>query len=175
MFELTPSLTGPILIRGLRKPILPQRWGPLEDTDYACWEVLAQAFDCIHRKSASHLVFEQLYRAAYKLILRKKGQFLLHRLVQFETTWLRSTVSSSFGSLAAKVLGAVDVPVVDTSPAAFLERKAVSEEFLIRFKNLWADYCLSISMISDVCMYLVSAGHSSSIFSPRTAYFMYLC
>ncbi|KAG9628415.1 hypothetical protein KCU64_g17878, partial [Aureobasidium melanogenum] len=56
------------------------------DVDFEeTWATLSHAFGEIHTKNASALSFEQLYRAAYKIVLKKKGDELYKKVADFET------------------------------------------------------------------------------------------
>lgn len=52
------------------------------------WEVLKSSLVEIHTKNASKLSFEELYRNAYKLVLKKRGETLYERVKDFEHAWL---------------------------------------------------------------------------------------
>ena len=44
------------------------------DVDFdTTWGILERAFEEIHTKNASALSFEELYRNAYKIVLKKRG------------------------------------------------------------------------------------------------------
>ena len=58
----------------------------------ATWQVLETALQEIHTKNASKLSFEELYRNAYKIVLKKKGDVLYERVSLLEELWLRDTV-----------------------------------------------------------------------------------
>ncbi|KAK3076578.1 Cullin-3, partial [Teratosphaeriaceae sp. CCFEE 6253] len=51
------------------------------DVDFhTTWAILETAFGEIHTKNASALSFEELYRYAYKIVLKKKGEELYNRV-----------------------------------------------------------------------------------------------
>ena len=56
------------------------------------WDVLKHSLIEIHTKNASKLSFEELYRNAYKLVLKKRGETLYERVVHFEQSWLDEKV-----------------------------------------------------------------------------------
>lgn len=58
----------------------------------AMWDSLKESFKGIHTKNASKLSFEELYRNAYKLVLKKQGDSLYDRVLKFETSWLEEMV-----------------------------------------------------------------------------------
>ena len=64
-----------------------------ENVDFdAMWEVLKHSLTEIHTKNGSNLSFEELYRNAYKLVLRKWGENLYQHVVGFEQDWLNDNV-----------------------------------------------------------------------------------
>ena len=68
------------------------------DVDFeVTWQTLEKAFTEIHTKNASVLSFEELYRAAYKIVLKKKGQDLTQAATtnQFRTSYVTQHVTGS--------------------------------------------------------------------------------
>ena len=61
------------------------------------WGVLERAFKEIHTKNASALSFEELYRNAYKIVLKKKGDELYAKVANFEEQWLGENVRQLIG------------------------------------------------------------------------------
>ena len=80
------------------------------DVDFdSTWQILERAFYEIHTKNASALSFEELYRNAYKIVLKKKGDELYQKVAQFEEQWLGQTVRTRIVStLQAPILLAND-------------------------------------------------------------------
>ena len=108
----------------------------------------------IHSKNASQLSFEELYRHAYKLVLKKKGELLYERVKEFEEHWLATNIQPrimaafSPGSLSVSTEG--NRVVVPTN-----ERRAEGDKLLGALKSAWEDHNLSMNMITDVLMYMV--------------------
>ena len=125
-----------------------------EDVDFdAIWSVLPTSLQEIHTKNASKLSFEELYRNAYKLVLKKQGDELYLRVRDLEAAWLRDEVRVRIQSLVTPsiVLGS-DGAGVDHG-----ERTAAGERLLKGIKQAWEDHGLCMSMITDVLMYMVSS------------------
>ena len=61
------------------------------DPNYAdkTWKVLESAIHEIHRKNASGLSFEELYRNAYNMVLHKYGDRLYNGLIRTLTVQLK--------------------------------------------------------------------------------------
>jgi cullin 3 len=114
---------------------------------------LATSLSEIHTKNASKLSFEQLYRHAYKLVLKKKGDLLYEKVLSLEQTWLQDTVQSHVLSMISAAL------VADISGAATSEnvniRRTEGEKLLKALRQSWEDYILCMSMTTDVLMYMV--------------------
>ena len=112
------------------------------------WDSLAKAFREIHTKNASSLSFEELYRNAYKLVLKKQGEDLYNKVVDFEKEWLgqevKATVSRSITN--------------DLSDAGVAQRKEAGERFLRSLRQSWEDHQTSMGMLTDVLMYMVSTS-----------------
>lgn len=125
------------------------------------WNVLERAFSEIHTKNASQLSFEELYRNAYKIVLKKQGEELYNRVAQFEADWLSNNVRT-------------DVVRLLTPPLMFLrdatgrtlsttaERRVAGEEFLRSLKEKWEDHQVCMGMLTDVLMYMVSRSSLDS-------------
>lgn len=70
-----------------------------DDIDFdATWNILATALNEIHTKNASKLSFEELYRAAYKIVLKKKAELLYQKVSSLEQDWLRNQVKVKLGT-----------------------------------------------------------------------------
>ena len=125
------------------------------DVDFeTTWSVLEKAFREIHTKNASALSFEELYRNAYKIVLKKKGEDLYNKVAQFEATWLSDTVR-------ARVVKQLTAPLLllvegtGRSLATSAERRVAGESFLRALKESWEDHQICMSMLTDVLMYMV--------------------
>jgi cullin 3 len=118
------------------------------------WGVLEGALREIHTKNASRLSFEELYRNAYKLVLKKKGEELYNRVSGLEEELLRENVRS-------KVVQTVTPPLILRATGEEVggqahQRRADGERFLRLLKDAYADHQLCMNMITDVLMYMVS-------------------
>lgn len=127
------------------------------DVDFeGTWSTLASAFREIHTKNASQLSFEQLYRNAYKLVLRKQGGDLYNRVAKFEQDWLSDNVLSGIHRLLAGCLLLNEASQTLAGSASALERNEAGKRFLSGLKEAWTDHQVSMSMLTDVLMYMVS-------------------
>lgn len=138
------------------------------------WESLKEALRDIHNKNCSQLSFEELYRAAYKIVLTKKGDDLYERVTQFETEWFAQNVIPQIEQLVTKSLISIDGDHNATTSAN--ERRQTGEKFLRGIRDTWEDHNLSMNMTADILMYLdrgfVSADSSrASIFVTTIALF----
>ena len=117
------------------------------------WGVLEGALQEIHQKRASNLSFEELYRSAYKIVLKKKGDTLYEKVKRLEESWLRDQVRARINSLVTPgiILGATG----DGLPAQSSERRIAGERFLRALKDAFTDHQLCMGMITDVLMYMV--------------------
>lgn len=128
------------------------------------WAVLEKAFNEIHTKNASALSFEELYRNAYKIVLKKKGEALYHKVAEFEERWLGNEVRNSIVRQLTHPL----VMLTDGSGkslATSIERKVAGETFLRTLKQAWEDHQICMGMLTDVLMYMVSISEHVHHFS----------
>ncbi|KAF2753644.1 Cullin-domain-containing protein [Pseudovirgaria hyperparasitica] len=112
------------------------------------WPELRDAFGEVHKKCASKLSYEQLYRKGYTLVLKKMGIQLYDGIKESESVWLKAEV---LGEIRA-VLAAGQFQT--SSGRSENEQRIYGEEFLRIMKNTYNDYMTSMSMIADVLMYL---------------------
>lgn len=118
------------------------------------WAVLSSSLREIHTKNASILSFEELYRNAYKLVLKKKGEPLYIRVKAFEEDWLANEIRPRIlAALSASLL--TRHGTTDTTSAT--EKRAAGEVLLRALKQAWEDHNLCMNMTADVLMYMVSA------------------
>lgn len=125
------------------------------DVDFdITWGILEGALREIHTKNASRLSFEELYRNAYKLVLKKKGEELYNRVSGLEEELLREHVRTKVVQMItpALVLGATGEQVGGQGQ----QQRADGERFLRVLKDAYADHQLCMNMITDVLMYMVS-------------------
>ena len=135
---------------------MPPRQGLTKDeVDFdATWNILATAFEEIHSKNASQLSFEELFRNAYKLVLKKKAEDLYDKVVGFEQKWLRDQIRVRIVSLVTPTL-LLEVSGEATDAQAN-ERRLAGERFMKALTDAFADQRLCMGMITDVLMYMVS-------------------
>ncbi|KAF8456747.1 SCF ubiquitin ligase subunit CulC [Kalaharituber pfeilii] len=114
------------------------------------WAVLSQSLREIHMKNASSLSFEELYRNAYKLVLKKHGDKLYTRVKMLLAEHLEKVgledvkpLCPAGGSQVAASLG-----------TAAIERRDGGNRFLMGLKNAWEDHQVCLGMMRDVLMYL---------------------
>lgn len=129
--------------------------GSHENVDFdEVWGVLAASLREIHTKNASKLSFEELYRNAYKLVLRKRGEMLYEKVKELEADWLVSeTRPRVLGEIAPSLLAryskSMAIPMTN-------ETRVAGEKFLRALKEVWQDHNLCMNMTTDVLMYMVS-------------------
>lgn len=124
------------------------------DVDFeASWQVLDKAFVEIHTKNASALSFEELYRTAYKIVLKKEGDELYRRVAHFEERWLADTVRAR---LVKKLQSPAWINGNSLSLSSSSERRRAGESFLAELKEAWDDHQVCMGMLTDVLMYMVS-------------------
>lgn len=110
--------------------IKPFRHQVQMDPHYAeqTWKLLKHAIHEIHKKNASVLSFEELYRNAYNMVLHKYGDMLYGGL--------RDVVHDHLREVAATVSAANE------------------ENLLERLNEAWHDHKVSMLMIRDILMYM---------------------
>lgn len=130
-----------------------------DDIDFEhTWGVLASAFREIHTKNASRLSYEELYRHAYKIVLKKRGEQLYNRVCEFEHDWLSSEVRGNILNLVSPNLLATAQNLAASSNSVKRdagESLATGERFLKGLKVAWQDHQICVSMLADVLMYMV--------------------
>lgn len=125
------------------------------DVDFeTTWSVLERAFREIHTKNASALSFEELYRNAYKIVLKKKGDELYAKVAKFEEQWLGETVRLQITKLLTP--GLITLDTTGRSLESTAERRISGEVFLKALKEAWDDHQVCMGMLTDVLMYMVS-------------------
>ena len=117
------------------------------------WAVLGSSLEEIHGKNASRLSFEELYRNAYKVVLKKQGDALYTRVKDFEREWLINSVRPQIiKHLSANLLSG---DAGTSSATTMNERRTAGEKFLQAVRRAWEDHNLCMGMTSDVLMYMV--------------------
>ncbi|KAK9448320.1 Cullin [Limtongia smithiae] len=122
------------------------------------WNVLSTAMQEMYRKNASKLSYEELYRTAYTLVLKKYAErlynafkaFVAQHLCEMVATELKPLASNTAYSLSAS--GAVNSTMA--VPLAAADQRESGIRFLKAVKMQWDDHCLCMRMISDILMYM---------------------
>lgn len=127
----------------------------------------------MHRKSASHLSFEIIYRHAYKIVLRKKADDFYDRLQDWEMRWLTNIIKTNLHKLLVPSLLNGTEQAIQASSVS--EKRALGDKFLKGCKETWDDHQLVMNMATDVFMYLdrvhCSDQNRPSIYSTGMAQF----
>lgn len=136
--------------------------------------MLKEALRDIHNKSCGRLSFEELYRAAYKIVLKKKGDVLYDRVKEFEEQWFADNVIPKIEVLVTKSL--INVGVDKAGTTSVNERRQTGEKFLKGLRDTWEDHNMSMNMTADILMYLdrgyiQQEMHRVPIFSTTIALF----
>ena len=136
------------------KILIPQGLGTNDAVDFdSMWDVLASSLREIHTKNASKLSFEELYRNAYKLVLKKRGETLYIRVKEFEEEWLANQVQPRIiEELSQTLLLAISG---SQTIATANEKRVAGERLLRALKQAWEDHNLCMNMTTDVLMYMV--------------------
>jgi cullin 3 len=92
------------------------------------WSQLRAAIQQIHKKNASTLSFEELYRNAYNLVLHKHGELLYNGVCE--------CVRSNLSEVAADVATTAD------------------EVLLGRLNRAWTEHQQTMMMVRDILMYM---------------------
>jgi cullin 3 len=116
------------------------------------WDILRSALREIHTKNASTLSFEQIYRASYKIVLKKQGDKLYDRVKEFEEQWFGTSVMPKIRTLITTNL--VNITLGGVSGITANERRITGEEFLKGLKTSWEDHIITMNMTTDVLMYM---------------------
>ncbi|OCL06578.1 Cullin-domain-containing protein [Glonium stellatum] len=138
--------------RGGRKIRPPRRGLHGDEIDFEnTWGIIASAFREIHTKNASKLSYEELYRHAYRIVLKKKGEDLYRRVRNFEHDWLSNEVRGTIHALLTPGLLANSQSIGGTTAN---ERRFAGERFMKGLKQAWQDHQVCMSMLADVLMYM---------------------
>ena len=109
------------------------------------WALLSEALQQIYERDASNLSFEELYRTAYKMVLKKHGDPLYNSVNDLVKTRLQRVTTTQLKPARPNF--------ALTSSA--LERRESGNRFLAAVKQSWEDHQLCLGMITDILMYLV--------------------
>jgi cullin 3 len=119
------------------------------DVDFdATWQKLEESFSQIHTKNASTLSYEELYRFAYRIVLKKCGDQLYDRVQGFEREWLSNHVRAAIQTSLSPAL--LSRSTMHSTPATELRDSGL--KFMERLKAAWADHVLCMGMIADTLM-----------------------
>ncbi|KAK9462827.1 Cullin [Lipomyces oligophaga] len=122
------------------------------------WTVLATAMQEMYRKNASRLSYEELYRTAYTLVLKKHAERLYGAFKLFVAAHLREMVLADLVPLASNtansLAGTGDIGSTLAVPLAAGDQREGGIRFLKAVKSQWEDHCLCMRMISDILMYM---------------------
>ncbi|PTB65433.1 Cullin-domain-containing protein [Trichoderma citrinoviride] len=141
----------PRALKPTNRRLQSQAAGEGADFD-ACWNMIKEALYDIHNKSCGRLSFEELYRAAYKIVLKKKGEVLYERVKEFEEQWFAEHAIPKIEVLVTKSL--INISVDVSSSASVSERRQTGENFLKGLRDTWEDHNMSMNMTADILMYL---------------------
>ena len=136
------------------KVLRRQGLGTSDAVDFdSMWDVLASSLREIHTKNASKLSFEELYRNAYKLVLKKRGEALYIRVKEFEEEWLANEVQPRIIEELSQTLLLATSGNQNITTAN--EKRVAGEKLLRALKQAWEDHNLCMNMTTDVLMYMV--------------------
>lgn len=142
----------------------PQAFTREEVDSEETWEVLHKAFREIHARNASNLSFEELFRNAYKLVLKKKGDFLFDKVKALEMDILDNNVRTQIRSLAVPALLSTGGTEVSSS-----EKRQAGEKFMQQLTRSFQAHSQEAGMITDVLMYMnrisQTDGRKASIYA----------
>lgn len=125
------------------------------------WAILSSSLREIHTKNQSKLSFEELYRNAYKLVLKNKGGDLYDQVKDFEQSWLAGEIRPRILSVLSSSLMADDTGT--TGITTVNEKRTAGERLLRALKEAWEDHNLCMNMTTDVLMYMVSDLGSNGV------------
>ncbi|KAK6348616.1 Cullin-3 [Orbilia javanica] len=108
------------------------------------WAVLSEALQQIYERDASNLSFEELYRTAYKMVLKKHGDPLYNSVNDLVRTRLQRVTTTQLKPARP----------TSASTSSALERRESGNRFLAAVKQSWEDHQLCLGMITDILMYL---------------------
>lgn len=122
----------------------------------ACWNMIYDALADIHKRDAGKLSFEQLYRASYKIVLRRRGAELYEKVEKFEREWFEDQVIPPiFGLVSGKL---VSLALGELPGTTNNERRDMGEKFLKGMRDSWERHTSAMGMMTDILMYL-DRGH----------------
>lgn len=126
--------------RKIQAPRKPPSSDPQLDKSF---DLLAQAIHEIHRKNASILSFEELYRNAYSMVLQKRADTLYNGV--------KGVISEHLEHVAETEVVPAFVKTAGTDARASAD---AGTSFLMTLKRVWNDHTTSMLMIRDILMYM---------------------
>lgn len=93
-----------------------------------------------------------LYRASYKIVLKKRGEELYMRVKAFEERYFSEKVIAQIWQLITQGLVAIALHSVTNTTAH--SRREMGERLLRGLKESWERHNMSMNMVADVLMYL---------------------
>lgn len=118
----------------------------------ACWQMIYDALTDIHNRDAGRLSFEQLYRASYKIVVKRRGIELYEKVGAFETQWFNDQVIPPIDELMSGKL--VSLALGELPGTTSNERREMGEEFIKGIRDSWERHVSAMGMITDILMYL---------------------
>ncbi|KAK7202616.1 Cullin [Myxozyma melibiosi] len=121
------------------------------------WNVLSTAMQEMYKKNASRLSYEELYRTAYTLVLKKHAEKLYNAFKSFVAQHLRDMVANELAPLASNTANSLSADGLGSTvavPLATADQREAGIRFLKAVKVQWDDHCLCMRMISDILMYM---------------------
>jgi cullin 3 len=115
---------------------------------------LAQAIHEIHRKNASNLSYEELYRNAYIMVLQKRADTLYNGV--------KEVISDHLELVAETEVVPAFVKTTDNNARMSAD---AGTSFLMTLKRVWNDHTTSMIMIRDILMYMVGNTFKPHYFS----------
>lgn len=98
--------------------------------------------------------FEEYYRVVMRVVTRKKGEILNDRIHNVLEEWLSKEAKPNIKRLASAC------HAIEATSDIDCPTRLASQNFLVELKNIWREYYLASSMLSDVFMYMVSITKS---------------
>lgn len=114
--------------------------------------MIYDALTDIHNRDAGRLSFEQLYRASYKIVVKRRGIELYEKVGAFETQWFNDHVIPPIYELMSGKL--VSLALGELPGTTSNERREMGEEFIKGIRDSWERHVSAMGMITDILMYL---------------------
>ncbi|KAK9475523.1 Cullin [Dipodascopsis tothii] len=131
------------------------------------WVILSTAMEEMYRKNASRLSYEELYRTAYTLVLRKYAERLYNAFKAFVAEHLCAIVNVDLAPLTVGISTTSAESAISVVPTGHttsmtsrvngtenVNSRENGQRFLNSVKAQWDDHCLRMRMISDILMYM---------------------